>query len=38
MPVDPHDAVQSAAVIDAARASARDARVVPVTVPRTAAQ
>jgi predicted dehydrogenase len=38
MPVDPRDAVQTAAVIDAARASARDARVVPVTAPRTAAQ
>jgi predicted dehydrogenase len=38
MPVDPRDAVQTAAVIDAARASAREARVVPVTVPRTAAQ
>jgi predicted dehydrogenase len=35
MPVDPDDAVQTAAVIDAARASARDARVVPVTVPPT---
>lgn len=37
MPVDPRDAVQTAAVIDAARASARDACVVPVTVHRTAA-
>jgi predicted dehydrogenase len=37
MPVDPHDAGQTAAVIDAARASARDACVVPVTVHRTEA-
>jgi predicted dehydrogenase len=33
MPVDPQDAVHTAAVIDAARASARDGRVVRVAVP-----